>query len=68
MPRYTVTQNYSAERAAASVTQFGPWAEGDEVELDEPDAEWVNTDSVGTLTPAPAKKAAAKRPAKAEDD
>lgn len=67
MPRYTVTQSYSAERSDASVTPFGPWSPGDEVELDEPDADWVNTDSAGTLVPAkgkadkaPAKKAAAK--------
>lgn len=68
MPRYTVTQNYSAERAAASVTQFGPWTAGDEVELDEPDAEWVNVDSAGTLTPAKPAKAAVKKSAASKDD
>ncbi len=68
MPRYTVTQNYSAERAAASVTQFGPWAAGDEIELDAPDAEWVNTDSAGTLEPAKPAKAPAKKAAPAKDD
>lgn len=68
MPRYTVTQNYSAERAAAAVTQFGPWSAGEEVELDEPDAEWVNADSAGTLVPAKPAKAPAKKSAAVKDD
>lgn len=55
MPRYTVTQDYSAERAAGDVTLFGPWSAGDEVEIDASDAEWVNADSSGTLVPAKAK-------------
>lgn len=68
MPRFTVTQNYSAERAAASVTQFGPWNAGETVELDEPDAAWVNADSPGTLEAAKPAKAAAKKSAPAKDD
>ena len=55
MPRFTVTQNYSAERAAGDLTRFGPWQAGDEVEVDQADADWVNADSDGTLVPAKAK-------------
>lgn len=55
MPRYTVNQNYRAERSDATLTVFGPWAAGDVVEVDEADAEWVNADSDGTLVPAKAK-------------
>lgn len=55
MPRFTVTQNYSAERAAGDLTRFGPWQAGDEVEVDQADADWVNSDSDGTLVPAKAK-------------
>lgn len=62
MPRYTVNQNYCAERSDSSLTVFGPWAAGDVVEVDEVDAEWVNADSAGTLSPAVSKaKATAKR-------
>ena len=63
MPRYTVKHNYAAERAGASLDQFGPWVKGDEVEVDEADAEWVNADSAGTLVPVTAKssKPAAKK-------
>jgi len=55
VPRFTVTQNYSAERAAGDLTPFGPWQAGDEIELDQADADWVNADSDGTLVPAKAK-------------
>ncbi len=54
MPRFTVTQNYSAERAAGDLTVFGPWQAGDEVEVDQVDADWINADSDGTLVPAKA--------------
>ena len=62
MPRFTVNHNYAAERAGSTLDQFGPWVKGDEVELDEEAADWVNADSSGTLSPATAK--AAKAPAK----
>lgn len=62
MPRYTVNHAYAAERTDANLTTFGPWAEGDVVEVDEADAEWVNADSAGTLSPAAkATKATAKK-------
>lgn len=61
MPRFTVNHPYRAERVDANLVQFGPWAKGDEVEVDEPDAVWVNADSPGTLTAAPAKKPAATK-------
>lgn len=43
MPRYKVNHKYGT-------TYLGPWTAGSEVELDEEVAEWVNRDSVGTLT------------------
>lgn len=70
MPRYAVTQNYSAERVGHDLVQFGPWSKGDEVEVDEADAEWINADSAGTLKPAAkSSKAAAPKssPAKPKD-
>ena len=68
MPRYTVNQNYRAERSDATLTVFGPWAAGDVVEVDEADAEWVNADSAGTLSPAPAKAKPAAKKAKADPE
>lgn len=62
MPRYAVTQNYSAERVGHDLVRFGPWAKGDEVEVDEADAEWINADSPGTLKAAPAKSSKAAAP------
>lgn len=38
---------YSAVTAAGT---FGPWQPGEEVNLDEADAEWVIRDSPGVLT------------------
>lgn len=70
MPRYAVTQNYSAERVGHDLVRFGPWAAGDEVEVDEADAEWINADSAGTLKPvSKASKATAPKsaPAKPKD-
>lgn len=48
MPRYTVQHRYAASRDGQT---FGPWEPDTEVDLDEPDAEWVNRDSAGTLEP-----------------
>ena len=45
--RYLVVHPYSAATAAGT---FGPWQPGDEVNLDEADAEWVIRDSPGVLT------------------
>ena len=63
MPRFTVNHAYRAERSDATITQFGPWSAGDEVEVDLGDADWINVDSEGTLTPAKAKaeKSTAKK-------
>ncbi len=48
MARYQVNHSYSAYRDG---TSLGPWVEGDVVELDDGDAEWVERDSPGALTP-----------------
>jgi hypothetical protein len=60
MPQYRVRHRYSAVRDGQ---RFGPWAEGDRVELTEVDAAWVNRDSDGALTLA---DAAPEAPAKSE--
>ena len=60
--RYTVKHNYKSYRDGQ---QFGPWEAGTEVELDEPDAEWVERDSPGALEPVKAKPAAASKSTKA---
>lgn len=62
MPRYQLAHGYSAYRDGQ---QFGPWAKGDEVELDQVDADWVNRDSPGALSEAKPKPAAKKT---SEDD
>ena len=66
MPRYTVTRPYSADHNGR---RFGPWSEGEAVDLDAVDAEWVNRDSPGVLASgekkAPPAQAAAKTPARA---
>lgn len=57
MPRYVVQQRY---HSSADGQQWGPWEPGDEVELDEARAQWVERDSTGTLKPVTTK---AKPPA-----
>lgn len=42
MARYRVMHRYAS-------STFGPWVEGDHVELDAEEAAWVNHDSEGTL-------------------
>ena len=62
MARYRVEHRYSS-------SSFGPWAEGDHVELDEHEAAWVNHDSEGTLKLVdPQEQAAAKRKAQEESE
>lgn len=64
MARYKLGHPYSSFTGGR---QFGPWAKGDEVELDDADAKWIERDSPGALAPvrkAAAKKALAKQPAK----
>ena len=46
MPRFTVKHAYSAFRDGARV---GPWAAGEEVDVDPELAEWVERDSPGAL-------------------
>lgn len=64
--RYKVQHNYTSFRDGQL---FGPWEAGTEIELDEPDGEWVERDSPGALEPLGEKSARpvkppAKRPAK----
>lgn len=46
MTAYQVRHRYASSRDGR---RFGPWAEGDVVELEAPDAEWVERDSPGAL-------------------
>lgn len=46
MPRYLVNWRYSAYRDGVT---YGPYAEGDTVELSEADAAWIDRDSPGVL-------------------
>jgi hypothetical protein len=46
MPEYKVQHSYASNQNGR---RFGPWAEGDVIDLDTPDAEWVNRDSPDTL-------------------
>lgn len=48
MPRYNVNHGY---RSYSDGRQFGPFVAGETVELDEREAEWVERDSPGCLTP-----------------
>jgi len=49
MPAFTVQRRYAAYRDGQ---QVGPWVEGDRIELEQADAEWVNRDSPGCLLAA----------------
>lgn len=52
--RYTIAHRYSSFRDGR---RFGPWEGGEQVELDDVDAEWLVRDSPGLLQteePAPA--------------
>ena len=48
MAEYIVGHRYESFRDGQ---RFGPYLPGDTVDLTEVDAEWVNRDSPGTLTP-----------------
>jgi len=48
MPGYAVNHRYGSKRDGQL---FGPWEADTSVDLTEADAEWVNRDSPGTLTP-----------------
>lgn len=54
MGRYKITRDYAAVRDGR---WFGPWSTGSEVDLEAPDAQWVNRDSPGALEPAGDEKA-----------
>lgn len=54
MARYTLNHNYRSFRDGV---QYGPWAAGDEVELTDADAEWLERDSPGVLTEVKSKSA-----------
>lgn len=61
MPTYTATRDYRAERVDQDLTVYF-FTKGDEVDLDEDEAAWVNNDAAGTLEPAKATKPAKKAP------
>lgn len=50
---HTVNHSYTARRDGQT---FGPWVEGDQVELTAEDVEWVNRDSPGCLAPVKAER------------
>lgn len=62
MTAFEVQHAYTARRDGQ---QFGPWVEGDHVELEPADAEWVERDSPGCLHSAGGKVESA--PAVGED-
>lgn len=53
MPRYRVNHVYASYRDGV---HYGPWTPGEEVELVEAVAEWVNQDSPGALSPVVEKQ------------
>lgn len=62
MARYRVEHRYAS-------STYGPWTEGDHVELDPEQAEWVNHDSEGTLKLVdPQEQARVKREQQEEDE
>lgn len=62
MARYHVNHRYGS-------STFGPWIEGDHVELSPEEAKWVNHDSADTLSLVdPQKQAADKRAAQEETE
>lgn len=78
MARYSVRHNYRSERDGELV---GPWLEGQEIDVDDALAAYVNVDSPGALKPTKeaekareaaekeaAEKAAAEAKAKEEAD
>jgi hypothetical protein len=63
MADFTVAHAYAARRDGR---QLGPWQAGDVVDLEGDDADWVNRDSPGCLTPvdaAPAEQPGRQKPA-----
>lgn len=58
MARYTVGHSYAASRDGK---QLGPWVAGDEVELDDAEAAWVERDSPGALVAIAKPARAVKR-------
>ena len=61
MPRYQMQWRYRSNG-------FGPWGEGDEVELQAEDAAFINRDSPGVLVEVDPAAAAARKRAKREQD
>lgn len=48
MGTYRVTRRYTSRRDGQT---FGPWEAGTTIELSDADAEWLERDSPGLLTP-----------------
>lgn len=62
MGRYTVQHRYAAARDGQ---RYGPWARGEQVELGDDDAAWINRDSPGALESADVEPPAQAEPAPA---
>lgn len=70
MARYKLNHSYRSFRDGV---QYGPWTAGDEVELTDADAEWLERDSPGVLVkpepepdPEPEKSAERQKPPAAD--
>lgn len=62
MPQYKLQRDYYASTMiGGSIVKFGPWMEGDVVDLPEEQAAICNVDSPGVLKKAPKKKAISKK-------
>ena len=46
MPRHTINHSYRSTRDGQT---FGPWVQGDEIEVSAEDAEWLERDSPGLI-------------------
>lgn len=60
MAQYKVLQRYAA---SSDGKRYGPWVEGDTIDLDDDEAAWVNRDAPNTLAKPAAKKAPPKKAA-----
>lgn len=64
MALYVVNRRYSATRDGQ---RFGSWPVGSEVDLPAADADWINRDSPGTLSPPTAAQGPESEPVTVPD-
>ena len=60
MSAYKLNHGYTSRRDGQT---FGPWEKGEVVELDQADAEWIERDSPGALSPVDEPKQQRQKPA-----